>query len=163
MGQRVAGDCGEPVGEAGHEQGDLGDGGQGRGEGGQELAALERCGEAGDCVIGDVPAALVDRARGEQHDDGGVDHGFDVGSYVRGEIVGGVRGNDIPRVQCPECARHLAQAGQLLPQAVHDARDQELTWTQIGELLGITAATAARRYREQAMINLTRITGIMPM
>jgi hypothetical protein len=41
----------------------------------------------------------------------------------------------------------IAQAEQLLPQAVCDARDQELTWTQIGELLGITAATAARRYR----------------
>jgi hypothetical protein len=41
----------------------------------------------------------------------------------------------------------LAQAEQLLPQAIHDARDQELTWTQIGELLGTTAATAARRYR----------------
>ncbi len=26
-----------------------------------------------------------------------------------------------------------------------------------------TAATAARRYREQAVINLTRITGIMPL
>jgi hypothetical protein len=35
----------------------------------------------------------------------------------------------------------IAQAHQLLPHAVHDARDQELTWTQIGELLGITAAT----------------------
>ena len=43
----------------------------------------------------------------------------------------------------------LAQAQQLLPQAVHDARDQELTWTQIGELLGTTAATAARRYRNK--------------
>jgi len=43
----------------------------------------------------------------------------------------------------------IAQAQQLLPQAVHDARDQELTWTQIGELLGTTAATAARRYREK--------------
>ena len=41
----------------------------------------------------------------------------------------------------------IAQAQQLLPQAIHDARDQELTWTQIGELLGTTAATAARRYR----------------
>ena len=40
-----------------------------------------------------------------------------------------------------------AQAGQLLPEAIHDARDQELTWAQIGELLGTTAATAARRYR----------------
>jgi hypothetical protein len=40
-----------------------------------------------------------------------------------------------------------AQAQQLLPQAIHDARDQELTWTQIGELLGTTPATAARRYR----------------
>jgi hypothetical protein len=41
----------------------------------------------------------------------------------------------------------IAQAEQLLPQAVHDARDQELTWAQIGELLGTTAATAARRNR----------------
>jgi signal recognition particle GTPase len=41
----------------------------------------------------------------------------------------------------------IAQTEQLLPQAVHDARDQELTWTQIGELTGTTAATAARRYR----------------
>jgi hypothetical protein len=43
----------------------------------------------------------------------------------------------------------IAQAQQLVPQAVHDARDQELTWAQIGELLGTTAATAARRYRNQ--------------
>jgi hypothetical protein len=43
----------------------------------------------------------------------------------------------------------IAQAEQLLPQAVHNARDQELTWTQIGELLGTTAATAARRYRNK--------------
>ncbi|SRR6266516_5895498 len=43
----------------------------------------------------------------------------------------------------------IAQAEQLLPQAVHDARDQELTWTQIGELLGTTAATGARRYRNK--------------
>jgi hypothetical protein len=43
----------------------------------------------------------------------------------------------------------MAQAEQLLPQAVHDARDQELTWTQIGELLNTTAATAARRYRNK--------------
>ena len=43
----------------------------------------------------------------------------------------------------------IAQAEQLLPQAVHDARDQELTWAQIGELLDTTAATAARRYRNK--------------
>jgi hypothetical protein len=43
----------------------------------------------------------------------------------------------------------ITQAQQLLPQAVHHARDQELTWTQIGELLGTTAATAARRYRNK--------------
>ena len=43
----------------------------------------------------------------------------------------------------------IAQAEQLLPQAVHDTRDQELTWTQIGELLGTTAAAAARRYRNK--------------
>jgi hypothetical protein len=43
----------------------------------------------------------------------------------------------------------IAQAEQLLPEAVHDARDQELTWAQIGELLNTTAATAARRYRNK--------------
>jgi hypothetical protein len=43
----------------------------------------------------------------------------------------------------------IAQAEQLLPEAVHDARDQELTWAQIGELPGTTAATAARRYRDK--------------
>jgi hypothetical protein len=43
----------------------------------------------------------------------------------------------------------IAQAEQLLPQAVHHARDQELTWAQIGELLNISAATAARRYRNK--------------
>jgi hypothetical protein len=43
----------------------------------------------------------------------------------------------------------IAQAEQLLPQAVHDARDQELTWAEIGELLGTTATTAARRYRNK--------------
>jgi hypothetical protein len=43
----------------------------------------------------------------------------------------------------------ITQAQQLLPEAVHHTRDQELTWTQIGELLGTTAATAARRYRNK--------------
>jgi hypothetical protein len=43
----------------------------------------------------------------------------------------------------------ITQAEQFLPQAVHDARDQELTWAEIGELLGTTAATAARRYRNK--------------
>jgi hypothetical protein len=42
-----------------------------------------------------------------------------------------------------------AQAQQLLPDAVAQARDQGLTWHEIGQLLGITAATAARRYRNE--------------
>jgi hypothetical protein len=41
----------------------------------------------------------------------------------------------------------LAQAEQLLPDAVAQARDQELTWDEIGQLLGICGPTAARRYR----------------
>jgi hypothetical protein len=43
----------------------------------------------------------------------------------------------------------ITQAQQLLPRAVHDARDQELTWAQISELLGTTTDTAARRYRNK--------------
>jgi hypothetical protein len=42
----------------------------------------------------------------------------------------------------------ITQARQLLPQAVHDARDQELTWAQIGELLNTAAATASRRWNK---------------
>lgn len=45
-------------------------------------------------------------------------------------------------------ASPITQAQQLLPQAVRDTRDQELTWAQIGELLG-TTATASRRYRNK--------------
>jgi hypothetical protein len=40
----------------------------------------------------------------------------------------------------------LAQAQSLLPDAVHNTRDQDFTWTQIGQLLNTSAATAARRY-----------------
>ena len=54
-----------------------------------------------------------------------------------------------PPSTCTALASLTAQAQQLLPQAVHDARDQELTWNQIGELLGTTASTAARRYRNK--------------
>jgi hypothetical protein len=43
----------------------------------------------------------------------------------------------------------IAHAERLLPQAVHDTRDQELTRTQIGEILGTTAGTAAHRYRNK--------------
>jgi hypothetical protein len=42
-----------------------------------------------------------------------------------------------------------AHARHLLPGAVAQARDQGLTWQEIGQLLGITAATAARRYRNE--------------
>ncbi|MDT4902048.1 MAG: hypothetical protein QOH52_64 [Pseudonocardiales bacterium] len=40
----------------------------------------------------------------------------------------------------------IAQAQNLLPDAIHDTRDQDFTWTQIGQLLNTSAATAARRY-----------------
>jgi hypothetical protein len=41
----------------------------------------------------------------------------------------------------------LAQAQALLPEAVTQARDQDLTWDQIGQLLGLTGSAAARRYQ----------------
>jgi hypothetical protein len=42
-----------------------------------------------------------------------------------------------------------AHAQQLLPDAVTQAREQGLTWHEIGQLLGVSAATAARRYRNE--------------
>lgn len=41
----------------------------------------------------------------------------------------------------------IAQAQRLLPDAVAQARDQELTWDEIGQLLGLSGPTVARRYR----------------
>jgi NAD dependent epimerase/dehydratase family enzyme len=41
----------------------------------------------------------------------------------------------------------IAQAQQMLPAAVSQARDQEHTWAEIGQLLNLSPATAARRYR----------------
>jgi hypothetical protein len=44
----------------------------------------------------------------------------------------------------------LAQGQELLPHAVAQARDQDLTWDQIGTLLGLTGRAAAHRYRPSA-------------
>jgi hypothetical protein len=41
----------------------------------------------------------------------------------------------------------IAQAQQMIPAAVSQARDQEHTWAEIGQLLNLSPATAARRYR----------------
>jgi NAD dependent epimerase/dehydratase family enzyme len=41
----------------------------------------------------------------------------------------------------------LTQAQRLLPEAVAQARDQDLTWNEIGQLLGLSGSTTARRYR----------------
>lgn len=42
-----------------------------------------------------------------------------------------------------------AQAQRLLPEAIHDARDQDLTWPEIAQLLNISVASAQRRYRQR--------------
>jgi hypothetical protein len=41
----------------------------------------------------------------------------------------------------------LTQARRQLPDAVAQARDQELTWDEIGQLLALSGSTAARHYR----------------
>ena len=41
----------------------------------------------------------------------------------------------------------IAQARQMIPAAVHAARDQGRTWAEIGQLLNLSPAAAARRYR----------------
>lgn len=42
----------------------------------------------------------------------------------------------------------LSQAHQMLPAAIDDARDQQLTWTDIAQLLGVSPRTAARLRRK---------------
>lgn len=45
----------------------------------------------------------------------------------------------------------IAETERLLPRAVADARDQQCSWAQIGDLFGVTRASAQQRYgpREQ--------------
>lgn len=40
----------------------------------------------------------------------------------------------------------IAETERLLPQAVADARDKQSSWAQIGDLLGVTRASAQQRY-----------------
>ena len=42
----------------------------------------------------------------------------------------------------------IAEAQHQLPQAIRDARDQELTWDEIAQLLGTSPRTAQRRERQ---------------
>jgi hypothetical protein len=42
----------------------------------------------------------------------------------------------------------IAQAQQMIPAAVHQARDQGHTWAEIGQLLNLSPAATARRYRK---------------
>ena len=41
----------------------------------------------------------------------------------------------------------IAQAHTMIPDALHAARDQGHTWAEIGQLLSLSPAAAARRYR----------------
>jgi hypothetical protein len=41
----------------------------------------------------------------------------------------------------------IAQAHKMIPAAVHQARDQGHSWAEIGQLLELSPAAAARRYR----------------
>lgn len=49
----------------------------------------------------------------------------------------------------------IHQAEQQLPRAVADARDQEYSWAQIADLLGVTRASAWQRYAGRTTTNRT--------
>ncbi len=49
----------------------------------------------------------------------------------------------------------IHQAQQQLPTAVADARDQEYSWAQIADLLGVTRASAWQRYAGKTTTNRT--------
>jgi len=49
----------------------------------------------------------------------------------------------------------IAETQRRLPTAVADARDQECSWAQIGDLLGVTRASAQQRYAGRTKRNRT--------
>ena len=44
----------------------------------------------------------------------------------------------------------IAQARQMIPAAINEGRDQGHTWAEIGRLLNLSPAAAARRYRNHS-------------
>ena len=52
----------------------------------------------------------------------------------------------------------LHEAERQLPTAVANARDQEYSWTQIADLLGVTRASAWQRYAGHTNTNRTPTT-----
>jgi hypothetical protein len=77
----------------------------------------------------------------------------DLSATVLGEAIDTLRELRTPywlgdsAVRLHALASLLKQGQALLPGAVAQARDQGLTWDQIGQLLGLTGPAAARRYR----------------
>ena len=51
----------------------------------------------------------------------------------------------------------IAQTQRLLPPAVAEARDQQCSWAQIGDLLGVTRASAQQRYSPQKAVNAAKL------
>ena len=49
----------------------------------------------------------------------------------------------------------MAEAEGQLPRAVADARDQDCSWAQIADILGVTRASAHQRYRGRTVENRT--------
>lgn len=49
----------------------------------------------------------------------------------------------------------IAEADRQLPRAVIDARDQRCSWAQIGDLLGVTRASAQQRYSARPVADRT--------
>lgn len=67
------------------------------------------------------------------------------------ETLGDLRG--LPRLADAATRLHLlasliAETERRLPRAVADARDQECSWAEIGDLLGVTRASAQQRYAD---------------
>lgn len=74
------------------------------------------------------------------------------------ETLGKVRG--LPWLGDAGATLHLlasltAQAERRLPRAVADARDQDYSWAEIGDLLGVTRASAWQRYARHTARNRT--------
>ncbi|HEY5271875.1 MAG TPA: hypothetical protein VIJ34_01435 [Acidimicrobiales bacterium] len=51
----------------------------------------------------------------------------------------------------------IAEASSRLPRAIADARDQDLSWAEIADLLGVTRASAWQRYAGRTKDNRTPI------
>jgi hypothetical protein len=80
---------------------------------------------------------------------------LDAAPSTRSAASGGWASTATPPPPCTCSPASSPKPQQRLPRAVADARDQDCSWAEIADLLGVTRASAWQRYARRTPANRT--------